>query len=279
MTAAPPRAGSGAGSGAGLGAGSGVGLAAASWTVARRGVLRTVRTPQIIVMGLVQSVAFLLIFRYVFGGAIGGATRGHGLSYVDYMIPGLLTVSGLFAGMSAAVAVADDLGSGYLDRLRSLPMPRLAVIAGQVAADTVRVALILAVSAGLSFAVGFRVHAGWGSALLGFGLCLLFGFAFVWVFVALGLLTANPQAAQGVGFLALPLSFVSGAYVPVDTMPGWLRGFAENQPVTAMMDAVRSLTQGDVLDGGGHDVAVALAWTAGIIAVSAAVAVARFRRI
>lgn len=257
-----------------MGASGGAGLGTASWVVARRGIRKTFRTPQIIVMGLVQSVAFLLIFRYVFGGAIGA----HGTRYVDYMIPGLLTVSGLFAGMSAAVAVADDLASGYLDRLRSLPMPRTAVIAGQVLADTVRVTLILAVSAALAFAVGFRVHAGWASALAGFGLCVLFGFAFVWTFVALGLLTANPQAAQGAGFLALPLSFVSGAYVPVETMPGWLRGFAENQPVTVMMDAVRTLTQGDVLGGGGADVAKALAWTAGIVVVSAAVAVTRFRR-
>lgn len=256
----------------------GAGFAAASWVVAQRGIRRTLRTPQIIVMGLVQSVAFLLIFRYVFGGAIGTG----GIGYVDYMIPGLLTVSGLFAGMGAAVAVADDLASGYLDRLRSLPMPRTAAIAGQVAADTVRVALILAVSAALAFAVGFRVHAGWASALAGFGLCALFGSAFVWMFVALGLLTANPQAAQGVGFLALPLSFVSGAYVPVGTMPGWLRGFAEHQPVTVMMDAVRVLTQGGAAGlghGAGHYVWRALAWTAAIVLVSGAVAVARFRRV
>lgn len=259
----------------------GAALGAASWVVARRGVLRTLRTPQIIMMGLVQSVAFLLIFRYVFGGAIGVGRAG--MSYVGYMIPGLLTVSGLFAGMSAAVAVAEDLTSGYLDRLKSLPMPRLAVIAGQVVSDTVRVTLILAVSAALAFAVGFRVHAGWGSALAGFGLCVLFGFAFVWMFVAVGLLTANPQAAQGAGFLALPLSFVSSAYVPVDTMPGWLRGFAENQPVTVMMDAVRTLTQGEAAEtmlghGSGHYVARALAWTAGIITVSAVIAVTRFNR-
>ncbi|MER7541505.1 ABC transporter permease [Actinomadura sp.] len=260
-------------------ASGGSGLGAASWVIAQRGVRRTLRTPQIIVMGLVQSIAFLLIFRYVFGGAIGTG----GIGYVDYMIPGLLTVSGLFAGMSAAVAVADDLASGRLDRLMSLPMPRTAVIAGQVAADTVRVALILAVSTALAFAVGFRVHAGWAPALAGFGLCVLFGFAFVWMFVALGLLTANPQAAQGAGFLALPLSFVSSAYVPVDTMPGWLRGFAENQPVTVMMDTVRVLTQGEAASallghGAAHYVPRALAWTAGIIAVSGLVAVTRARR-
>ncbi|MES9535875.1 ABC transporter permease [Actinomadura sp. NPDC000600] len=256
----------------------GAGFGAATWAVAQRGVRRTLRTPQILVMGLAQSVAFLLIFRYVFGGAIGTG----GVGYVDYMIPGLLTVSGLFAGMSAAVAVAEDLASGYLDRLRSLPMPRTAALAGQVAADTVRVALILAVSAALAFAVGFRVHAGWGSALAGFGLCVLFGFAFVWMFVALGLLTASPQAAQGVGFLALPLSFVSGAYVPVETMPGWLRGFAEHQPVTVMMDAVRVLTQGDAAALGhapGYYVWRSLAWTTGIVLVSGAIALTRFRKI
>jgi ABC-2 type transport system permease protein len=256
-----------------------VGLTAATWTVAQRGIKKMLRTPQIIVIGLVQSIAFLLIFRYVFGGAIGTG----GVGYVDYMIPGLLTVSGLFAGMNAAVAVADDLTTGYFDRLRSLPMPRTAVIAGQVVADTVRVTVILVVSAALAFAVGFRVHANLGSALAGLGMCVLFGFAFVWVFVALGLLTANPQAAQGVGFLALPLSFVSSAYVPVQTMPGWLQGFAEHQPVTVMIDAVRVLTQGDTAERllghtSGHYMARALAWTAGITVLFGAVAVTRFRR-
>lgn len=258
---------------------NGVGLATATWTVARRGITKVRRTPQILAIGLVQSMAFLLIFRYVFGGAIGTG----GIRYVDYMIPGLLTVGGLFAGMSAAVAVAEDLNEGFFDRLKSLPMPRTAVIAGQVLADTARVTLTLGVSVALAFAVGFRTHASWGSALAGLGLCALSGFAFVWVFVALGLLTGSVQAAQGVGFLALPLSFVSSAYVPVHTMPGWLQGFAEHQPVTVMIDAVRTLTQGDAAEAlYGHGSAFyatrALMWTAAITLVSGTIAISRFHR-
>ncbi|MBC6460436.1 ABC transporter permease [Actinomadura sp. HBU206391] len=247
--------------------------------VTLRGLKKVLRSPQIIALGMVQSVAFLLIFRYVFGGAIGTG----GMRYVDYMVPGLLTVTGLFAGIGAASAAAEDLKEGFFDRLRSLPMPRTAVIAGQVISETARVTWILAITTGLAFATGFRTHAGWGSALAALGLCALFGFAFVWVFVTLGLLSGSPQAAQGFGFLALPLSFVSSAYVPVETMPRWLQAFAEHQPVTVMIDAVRAVTQGGAAEtllghSTGHYVARALIWTAAIIGVFGTIAVTRFRR-
>jgi ABC transporter DrrB family efflux protein len=229
------------------------------------------RTPQLIVLPAVQAIAFLLIFRYVFGGAI----RSGGVRYVDFMVPGLLTVSAMFASMGSAVGVADDMRHGVYDRFRSLPAPRGAIVAGRALADTGLVAAVLAVTAAIAFATGFRISGGWLAALAAFGLCVAFGFAFVWLFIALGLLTGNPQAASGIGFLVLPLSFASSAYVPVESMPGWLRVFAEHQPVTVTIDAVRALGQGQA---GAGQVTAALAWIGAIVAVAATGAVIRFQR-
>jgi ABC-2 type transport system permease protein len=242
-----------------------------AWAIGQRTWYRYRRTPQTLVMPVAQAVAFLLIFRYVFRGAIQtGAPR-----YVDYMVPGLVTVSAMFAAMGTAVGVADDLGHGVFDRVRSLPVSRAAVLAGRALADTGLVALVLAVTTAVAFAAGFRLHGGWLPGLAAFGLCVLFGLAFVWLFVALGLLTGDPQAAGGIGFLALPLSFASSAYVPVESMPGWLRAFAQHQPVTETIDAVRALTQGGPAAG---PVTAALLWTVGIVAVCTAVSVIRFQR-
>lgn len=249
------------------------------WMVAQRTIRQYLRTPQIIFFSMVQSVSFQLIFRYVFEGAIDTGS----LRYVDFMIPGLLTVSALFSGMGAATGVAEDAQQGFFDRLRSLPMPRSAVLAGRVVADTVLLALVLAFTTVIAFAVGFRLHSGWPSALEAFGLIVLFGFAFAWVFVAFGLLAGNTQAAQGLTFLALPLSFISSAYVPVGTMPGWLQVFAEHQPVSVVIEAVRTLTQGPEAEAllghtAGYYVVRALLWTALIIAVFALIAVSLFQR-
>ena len=264
----------------GRGAGDDTGLLVGAWVVAGRTIRKYLRTPQVVVLALVQSVAFLLIFRYVFGGAIGTGS----MRYVDFMVPGLLTAGVLFSGIRAATGVAEDLQGGFFDRLRSLPMPRLSVVAGRVLADTLLSGCVLALTIPVAFAVGFRVHASsWTEALAAFGFIVLFGFAFVWVFVALGLLAGNTQAAAALGFLALPLSFVSSAYVPVGTMPAWLRSFAEHQPVTIMIDAVRTLTQGTEAEAllghsAGYYVVRALLWTLLICAVFAPIAVARFGR-
>ncbi|MFI9585788.1 ABC transporter permease [Streptomyces sp. NPDC052236] len=254
-------------------------LFASVTAVTGRNLRKIQRTPQIVIMATVQSIAFLLIFRYVFGGAIPTG----GLSYVDYMVPGLLTVALLFSGMGAAVAVADDLTHGVFDRLRSLPIPRSAVVIARVLADTALITWCLILTTAVAFAIGFRIHGGAGDALAAFGLCVLFGFAFIWVFVTLGLYAGNAQAAQGLGFLVLPLSFASSAYVPVATMPGWLQGFAAHQPVTVMINTIRCLTQGSQAEAllghsTGYYLLRALLWSAGIIAVFAPLAFARYRR-
>lgn len=258
--------------------GNDAGLLTSVWVVAGRTIRKYLRTPQIIFFSMVQGVAFLLIFRYVFGGAIDTG----GLRYVDFMIPGLLTVGVLFSGMGAATGVAEDLQQGFFDRLRSLPMPRGAVVAGRVLADTCLTAGVLVVTALVALAVGFRVHNDWMSMLFALGLIVLFGFAFVWVFVAIGLIAGDVQAAQGLTFLALPLSFISSAYVPVDTMPGWLQTFAEHQPVTVMINAVRALTQGPEAEAllgytTGYYLVRALLWAAAIVAIFAPIAISRFQ--
>jgi ABC-2 type transport system permease protein len=247
--------------------------------IAKRSVLKFLRTPQLVVLGTIQGAMFLLIFRYVFGGAIGAG----GLSYVDFLVPGFITTGVLFSGMGAAAGVAEDLEQGFVDRLRSLPIPRGAVLAGRALADTAVQVWGLAVTAAIGFAVGFRLHGSVAQALAAFGLLVLLGFAFEWLFITLGLFAGSAQAAQGLALMVFPLTFVSSAYVPVESMPGWLQAFAEHQPVTVMVDAVRALTQGPAAEallghGAGFYVVRSLLWAAGIVAVFAPLAVARYRR-
>jgi len=159
--------------------------------IARRAVLRYLRTPQLIVLGTIQGAMFLLIFRYVFGGAI--AISG-GIPYVDFLVPGFITTGVLFSGMGAATGAAEDLEQGFVDRLRSLPVPRVCFLTGRALADTAWNTWGLIVTAAIGFAVGFRLHDSVVNALAAFGLCVIFGFAFEWLFIMLGLLAGTPQA-------------------------------------------------------------------------------------
>jgi ABC transporter DrrB family efflux protein len=254
-------------------------LLSSSLGIGKRAVLRYLRTPQLIVLGTIQGAMFLLIFRYVFGGAI----QVGGVRYVDFLVPGFVTTGLLFTGMGAATAVAEDLEQGFIDRLRSLPIPRSAVLLGRSLADTAMHTWSLLITVGIGFAVGFRIHGSATDALLALALCVAFGFAFEWLFIALGLFAGNAQAAQGMALLVFPLTFVSSAYVPVESMPGWLQAFAEHQPLTYMVDAVRALTQGSGAEAMlGHPAAYfvtrSLIWTAAVIVVFLPVAVAKYRR-
>jgi ABC-2 type transport system permease protein len=247
--------------------------------VATRTFRKFFRTPQLVVLSTVQGAMFLLIFRYVFGGAI---TAGH-LAYVDFLVPGFVVTGVLFAGMGAATGVAEDLEQGFFDRLRSLPMARGSVIAGRALADAGVLAWSTAITAAIGFAVGFRLHATPSAALAAFGLCVLYGIAFVFVFIFMGLMAGNAQAAQGMSLLVFPLSFVSSAYVPVMTMPSWMRVVARNQPLTFMSDAVRGLADGArahaaIGQSTSHCVVLSLVWVAAILAVFGPLSVARFGR-
>jgi ABC-2 type transport system permease protein len=256
------------------------GATASTLVVAKRSLLKFLRTPQLIVLGTLQGALFLFIFRYVFGGAMSA----DGLSYVDFLVPGFITTMALFAGQNAAVGIAEDVDHGVLDRFRSLPIPRTSVLAGRALADMVMLVWTVAVMVGIGVAVGFRFHGSVAEGLLAFALVIAFGFAFEWVFVALGMASGNAQAAQNVGFMVFPLTFVSSAYVPVESMPGWMQAVAEHQPVTYMVDAVRALCLGssqaaEVLGhSAGYFIGWSLAWTVVIVAVFAPLAVARFRR-
>jgi ABC-2 type transport system permease protein len=262
-----------------LSPGRGAGLVGSTATVTRRALLRYVRTPQLIVMATVQMTLFFLIYRYLFGGAI----KSVGLPYVDYLVPGFIATGVLFSGIGAAVATAEDVHDGFIDRLRSLPIPRSSVLIARAIADTAILTLACAVTIAIAFAVGFRLHGTALEGLAAFGLVILFGFAFEWVFVTLGLFAGNGQAAQGMGMIVFPFAFISSAYVPVSSMPGWLQTFAAHQPLTYMVGAVRALTLGphaEALLGhpAGYFVTRALLWTAAIIAVALPVAVAKYRR-
>jgi ABC transporter DrrB family efflux protein len=252
----------------------------ATLLVAQRSVRKYLRTPQLIVVGTIQGAMFLLIFRYVFGGAIAGT----GVSYVNFLVPGFVVTTVLFVGSGAAAGVAEDVEQGYVDRLRSLPISRLAGVAGRALADTTTLVWALAVTTAIGFAVGFRLDVHAGAALAAFGLSVVFGFAFAWVFICIGLFAGNAQAAQGMSLLVFPLTFVSSAYVPVASMPSWMRGVANNQPITVMTNAARALTQGNAVaaqlgHSAGWFVVVSLVWAGALVLVFAPIAVWRYSRV
>jgi ABC-2 type transport system permease protein len=257
----------------------GAGMRATATAVAARTLRKYMRSPQLLVTSIVSGAIFIVLFRYIFGGAIDFGS----VPYVDFLIPGMVLTSVLITGTGTAVGVAEDRDQGFFDRLRSLPAPRIALLAGRALGDIVIVAWGTAVTAAMGFLVGFRLHGSAGEALLAFALCVICGFAFLWLFICMGLVSANAQAAQGTSMVIYPLIFVSSAYVPVDTLPGWMQPIAEHQPVTVMSNAVRALTLGDpAMAGLGHTttywVTLSLIWSAGILAIFAPLAVARYRR-
>jgi ABC-2 type transport system permease protein len=254
------------------------GLLTSTLTVAKRSLIHFTRTPQLLVVATVQGAMFLLIFRYVFGGAIN--VPG-GISYVDFLVPGYVVTGVLFSGMAAAAGVAEDLQQGVVDRLRSLPIPRLAVAGGRALAETLLVVWGAAVTTAIGFAVGFRFGGSVGEALFAFLLVVIFGFAFTWLFILIGLVSGSAQAAQGMSLLVFPLTFVSSAYVPVSTMPDWMQPIARNQPITVMVDAVRAWVIDDPSAVLGHSAwyftVRALLWSAAIVLAFAPIAVRRYR--
>jgi ABC-2 type transport system permease protein len=252
----------------------------ASWQVAGRTVKKFFRTPALLIAGTAQGILFLLIFRFVFGGAV--AHTG-GLSYVDFLVPGFVVTGVLFQGMGAASGVADDLGEGLFDRLRSLPIRLVSIVTGRASADWTLVTWGVIVMTAVGFAVGFRLHGSAAAALAAFGLTLLYGFAFLWLFIAMGLFAGSPQSAQSLSFLVFPLVFVSSAFVPVATMPGWMQAFASNQPLTQMVNTVRILTGGPAAQALlGHPASyyliTSLWWTAGLILIFAPLATWKLKR-
>jgi ABC transporter DrrB family efflux protein len=220
----------------------------------------------------VQPVMFVLLFVYVFGGAI----QTPGYDYADFLLPGIIVQNIAFGGFVTALGLNEDLHKGLIDRFRSLPMTRPAVLAGRTLADVVTNLLSVTVLIVTGLIIGFSFKASALEIVGGIGLLLLFGYAFSWVFALLGLLVSSPEAANSLGFIAVfPLTFVSSAFVPVESMPAALRWFAEINPFTVSVDAMRALWVGAPA---GNSVWGAVVWSLAIIAVFAPLAVARYRR-
>jgi ABC transporter DrrB family efflux protein len=244
------------------------------WVLAVRNSKRIPRQPDLLIGFTVQPVMFVLLFTYVFGGAI--PTPGYS-SYVDYLIPGILVQTIAFGGFVTALGLADDLKKGLMDRFRSLPMSRAAVLTGRTLADVSTNIVQLVVVLVVGVLVGFGFETGALDVVAGIFLLLLIGYAFSWVFAFVGLTAASPESANAYGFIILfPVTFVSSAFVRVETMPSWLQPIAEHNPFTIMVDAVRGLFLGTPV---GNDPWIATAWAVGITLVFAALAIWRYRRV
>jgi len=246
-----------------------------AWVLTLRNLTVWRRVPAYIVFTVVQPTIFTLLFRYVFGGAI--PTRGIPGGYVDFLLPGVIGQTAAFATMATAIALATMVQRGAIDRLRVMPIARSAVLVGRLAADGARMFVTLVVIVAVGYAVGFRFHDGAGSAVAMLALAELFGLSLCCVSMFIGLALRQEEAVQAFGLIWLfPLTFVSSAFVPVQTMPGWLEAFAVNQPITHVINALRSLALGTPM---GDNLWLSLLWILAIFAVFIPLAVRSYKRV
>jgi ABC-2 type transport system permease protein/oleandomycin transport system permease protein len=241
--------------------------------VAQRNLITYRRVPQLLVFSTIQPVIFVLLFTYVFGGVVSTSLT---VPYIDYLMPGIFVQTVVFGAIGTAVGLATDVKSGLLERFRSLPMARSAVLAGRTFADLTRNVFVVILMTAVGFAVGFRVQTNAWLFIAGMLLVLLFGYSMAWIFATLGLVVGDPETAQAAAFpIMAPLVFASSAFIPVSTMPGWLQAFAEHQPVSVTASAVRALVLGGPT---ASYVLQTLAWCLGILAIAAPIAVWRYRK-
>ncbi len=245
-------------------------------TIARRNLLVWMRVPAYIVFTIIQPIMFVLMFRYVFGGAI----PIHGTSYVEFLMPGILGQTAAFACFGTAIALAQELQKGVIDRLRSMPMSRSAVLAGRLVADTARIIVTIVIIVGIGYAVGFRFINGVIPAIGMVLLAIVFALAFCCIAAYTGLAIGDEESVQAFGLIWLfPLTFVSSAFVPIYTMPGWLQAFANNQPVTYTINAMRALAIGPASHQPlGPNLLKSLAWLIGIFVVFVPLSVRAYKR-
>ena len=256
-----------------------------SVALGRRNLLHYTRVPQLLVFTFVQPIMFVLLFRYVFGGSIDVP----GLDYVNYLMPGIFGQAVVFGSMATAIGLADDMGSGIIERFRSLPMVHLSVLAGRTGADLVRNTAVFIAMLVIGILVGFRPDSVVG-VVAGALVILLFSFAFSWLMANVGLRAANAEAAQASAFpILFPLTFASSAFVPVNSMPGWLQGFAAHQPVTVVVNATRGLMLGPDASARLQDAGVfttstqsyvlqSIAWCVALLVIFVPLAVRRFNQ-
>jgi oleandomycin transport system permease protein len=244
-----------------------------SLALAQRSLLKTLRTPEALIDVTAQPVIFLLMFTYIFGGAIAGGSQQQ---YLQFLLPGLLAQSIALGGVALGQNLNADIEKGVFDRFRSLPISRAAPLVGAVLADIMRYLSVCVVTLGVGYALGFRVHTGVAPALAAVGLAVAFGLCFCWVSVFVGMTVRTSGSVQGIMFLlVLPLSFISSAFVPPGTLPSWLRGFVHVNPITHLVDVVRGLTVGGPV---AWHLLWTLCWMAGLLAVFVPLALRAYNR-
>jgi ABC-2 type transport system permease protein/oleandomycin transport system permease protein len=242
-----------------------------TWTVTKRNLLALTRIPEALFFSTVQPIMFVLLFRYVFGGAI----KTPGVDYVNYLMPGVFVQTVTFGAVQTSIGLAEDLQKGLIERFRALPMARSAVLAGRTSADFVRNILVVIIITAVGFLVGFRPTTGVLPYLAGLALILLFAYALSWGFAVIGLSAPNSETAQVMSFpLLFPLVFASSAFVPVSSMPSWLQGFATYQPVSVTITACRALMLGGPT---AKWVIQSVAWAIALLIVLVPLAVHRYR--
>ena len=252
--------------------------------IARRNLLRGVRMPQLVLFATVQPVMFLILFNYVFGGAVGRSIpAAAGGEYLNWLLPGVLLQMVAFGSLQTAMGLIEDLNNGVIDRFRSLPMARSAVLAGRTVADLIRNLFVLALVLVLGYVLGFRPQTSFVPLIGGVLVAMMFAFALSWVMACIGLAVKNSEAAQPAAMIpTFPLVFASSVFVPTETLPGWLRVFADHQPVTRTANAVRSLILGQGALAPSQTVAgevtAAVLWSLAILVLAAPLAVRLYRR-
>lgn len=241
--------------------------------IARRNLVYYRRQPQLLVFSTVQPVMFLLLFTYVFGGAISGSSK----EYIQRLLPGILVQTAMFGGIGTAIGLSEDLAKGLIDRFRSLPMARASVLAGRTMADSIRNVFVVILMITVGYVIGFRFQEGVAKALLAIGLIILFGHAMQWVFAWIGLVVKDAETAQSAGFIwVFPLVFASSIFAPTNNMPEGLRYFAEHQPVTIVTQVVREWMSGPT-PGTDSNLALALAWIVAIWVIFGALSIRQYR--
>jgi ABC transporter DrrB family efflux protein len=244
-----------------------------AFTLARRNLTVWLKVPAFIVFTVIQPVMFTLLFRYVFGGAIHTGTVG---GYVDFLLPGVIAQTAAFTSFGTAIALAEESQKGVIDRLRSMPIARSAVLLGRLGADLVRLLLTVLIMIVVGYAVGFRFHGGLNGAIGMVAMALLLGLATCCVSAFIGLAIQDEESVQAFGLIwVFPLTFVSSAFVPISSMPGWLQAFAENQPITKMVNAMRALALGVPA---GNNIWLGIVWMVGTMALFIPLAVRAYRK-
>lgn len=242
-----------------------------TWELFKRSVIQIGRTPDQLIAAVMQPIFLIILFRYVIGGAV---TTGEA-NYADFLVPGILVTNALNVSAVILVSLANDMNSGMIDRFRSLPMVPSAILGGTVLSVAVRCLLSVIAMVFVGLLIGFRPHADFGAWLAAIGLLLLFSYAFSWLFAVFALMAKSVEGAQQVSGFVWPLFFLSSAFVPVQSMPGLLQGFANNQPLTHAINAIRGLLLGHPV---GDHAWITVLWCTGIVLVSVPLTGMLFRR-